>query len=228
MSKQAAKEGEKRPLPGSYLEMYPNRFLKADMLKGAKVTLTIKDIVGEGLMSDDGGANLEWVASFTERPLQLVVNKTNAFCFYRMFGGDPHSWIGRRVTLYPTTVKAFGATQDCIRVWGSPDIPEDLPITIPQGRKKKIEVVMHKTAAKNGTVPAAQPPSKEHLKGLDPRILAGLELIGWTVDEEKAYLERMKQFTPAQINADLNRLIEERDESERKYLDEWQKGQKLR
>lgn len=210
MSKQAAKEGEKRPLPGSYSEMYPNRFLKADMLKGAKVTLTIKDIVGEGLMSEEGAANLEWVASFTERPLQLVVNKTNAFCFYRMFGGDPHSWIGRRVTLYPTTVKAFGATQDCIRVWGSPDIAEDLPITIPQGRKKKIEAIMHKTAAKGGFA-AAAPQSTEHRNGLDPRILAGLEILGWTVDEEKAYLERMKQFTPAHINADLNGLIEERD-----------------
>ncbi len=210
MSKQAAKEGEKRPLPGSYSEMYPGRFLKADMLKGQKVTLTIKNIAGEGLMGGDGGANLEWVVTFAERPLEFVMNKTNATCLYRMFGGDPHTWIGRKVTLFPTTTQAFGKTEPCIRVWGSPEIAEELPITLPMGRKK-LEMVMHKTAAKGASTPAAQPPSKEHLNGLDPRILAALELLEWTVDEEKSYLVRMAQSTPAQINADLNRLIEDRD-----------------
>jgi hypothetical protein len=209
MSKVAAREGEKRALPGSYSEMYPNRFLKADLLKGAKVTLTIKDIVGEGLMSEDGGANLEWIASFMERPLQLVVNKTNAFCLYRMFGGDPHSWIGKRITLFPTTVKAFGATQDCIRVWGSPDIPEDLPITIPQGRKKKLEMTMHKVTLKSngsqeGTVPAQERPSRD---GLEPRILVGLDLLGEAKADE--FLRTHSSYSAKDMLAALNKLLDE-------------------
>jgi hypothetical protein len=69
---------------------------------------------------------------------------------------------------------------------------------------------MHKTATKGGFAAVPQQ-STEHRNGLDPRIIAGLEILGWTVDDEKSYLERMKQFTPAHINADLNGLIEERD-----------------
>jgi hypothetical protein len=201
MSKQAAKEGEKRPLPGSYSEMYPNRFLKADMLKGKRVTLTIRSIVGEGLMSDDGGANLEWVVSFTERPLEFVMNKTNAFCLYRMFGGDPHSWIGRRVTLFPTTVQAFGQKQDCIRIWGSPDLEDDLPITVPQGRKKAWETVMHKVADKqpiNGHG-APQAPA-----GVDPRIMAGLKMLPDDVAAE--FLNKHQGADQEQTLRDLNAL----------------------
>jgi hypothetical protein len=178
MAKQPAKEGEKRALPDSYSAMYPGRFLKADMLKGAKVTLTIKNITGEGLMGGEGDANLEWVVSFAERPLEFVMNKTNAFCLYRMFGGDPHSWIGRRITLYPTTTMAFGSKHDCLRVWGSPDLAEDLKISVRQGRKTA-EVTLHKVAAKaSGASEAVAPSSvKPSRDGLDPRILAGLGLL---------------------------------------------------
>ena len=207
MAKQSATEGEKRQLPGSYSEMYPSRFIRADMLKNAKVTLTIKNIVGEGLMTEDGGANLEWVASFSERPLEFVVNKTNAFCMYRMWGGDPHSWIGKKITLFPTTVKAFGQVHPCIRVWGSPGIAEDLPITIPQGRKKAIEMTMHKVAAKGAPVEppvASKRPSRD---GLDPRILAGLGVIG-DVEADK-FLTEYVNLSQADMLSALNRLIDE-------------------
>ena len=206
MGKIAAKEGEKRPLPGSYSEMYPNRFLKSDMLKGAKVTLTIKDITGEGLMSEDKGANLEWIVSFKERDLQFVMNKTNAFCLYRMFGGDPHSWVGKRVTWFPTTTMAFGSKQDCIRVWGSPDIAEDMQITVPQGRKKAWEATMHKTATKEpakATAPADRP-SRE---GLDPRILTGLNILGGEKADE--FLRAHKNYSNADMLSALNRIIDE-------------------
>ena len=144
-----ATESATRPLPGSYSEMYPGRFLKADMLKGKKVTVTITGIEGEDLIGENNKAKSEWIVRIKERPLQLVLNKTNAFCLYRMFGGDPHSWIGRRVTIYPTTTKFGRDTLDCIRVWGSPDIPEDMEITVPQGRKKAWETVMHKVALRS-------------------------------------------------------------------------------
>ena len=207
MAKQSATEGETRQLPGSYSEMYPSRFIRADMLKNAKVTLTIKNIVGEGLMTEDGGANLEWVASFSERPLEFVVNKTNAFCMYRMWGGDPHSWIGKKITLFPTTVKAFGQVHPCIRVWGSPEIAEDLPITIPQGRKKAIEMTMHKVAAKGAPVEVPAATNKPSRIGLDPRILTGLGLLNESAADK--FLTDNANMTPADMLAALNRLIDE-------------------
>jgi hypothetical protein len=204
MSKIAAKEGEKRPLPGSYSEMYPNRFLKADMLKGHKVTLTIKEIVGEGLMSDDGAANLEWVVSFKERPLQFVMNKTNAFCLYRMFGGDPHSWVGRKITLFPTTVKAFGSVQDCIRVWGSPELTEDIPITVPQGRKKAWEAVMHAVAGNGATAPKAASVAES----TDPRILEAWGYLGWTEQERKESRTQLAALSDQEYLTILNAKLD--------------------
>lgn len=208
MSKIAATEGEKRGLPGSYSQMYPNRFLKADILKGKKLLLTVKDIVGEGLMSDEGGANLEWVVSFEETPLQFVMNRTNAYCLYRMFGGDPHSWIKRKIGLFPTTVKAFGAVHDCIRIWGSPELTEDMPITVPQGRKKALEMVMHavKTVASN---PVGPKPTRE----VDPRILTAWDILDWKRSEGTADREKF-EGTDAEYMAHLSALIEKRDAEE--------------
>ena len=130
-------------LPETYSELYPGRFLKADLFKGKKVTLTIKNIDIEELTGEKG-KEPKVVVSFTERPLDYVMPKTCGFALKRMFGTNPRNWIGKRVTWYPTTTKFGRDTVDCIRVWGSPDIAEDMPITIPQGRKKPLEALMHK------------------------------------------------------------------------------------
>jgi hypothetical protein len=132
------------PLPHAYSELYPGRFLKADLLKGRKVTLTIKDINIEELIGENNKKDPKVIVSFTERPLELVFPKTNGECLRRMFGGDPHNAIGKRITLFPSTTKFGRETVDCIRIWGSPDLAEDMNITVPQGRKKALEMVMHK------------------------------------------------------------------------------------
>ncbi len=133
-------------LPGSFSELYPNRFLHADLFKGKKATLTIKNIQIEELQGEKGKAE-KVVVSFTERPLEFVMPKTCGFCLKRMFGSDPNLWIGKRVTWYPTETTFGKQVVDCIRVWGSPDIAADMPITIPQGRKKPLEAIMHKVKA---------------------------------------------------------------------------------
>jgi hypothetical protein len=130
-------------LPETYSELYPGRFLKADLFKGKKVTLTIKNIDIEELTGEKG-KEPKVVVSFSERPLEYVMPKTCGFALKRMFGNNPREWVGKRVTWYPTTTKFGRETVDCIRVWGSPDIATDMSITIPQGRKKPLEAVMHK------------------------------------------------------------------------------------
>lgn len=193
-----------RTLPGSYSEMYPGRFLKADMLKGKKVTITIVEIEGEDIIGENNKAKSEWIVKIKERPLQLVLNKTNAFCLYRMFGGDPHSWIGRRITIYPTTTKFGRDTLDCLRIWGSPDIAEDMPITVPQGRKKAWETVMHKTAGGPVAVAASVPPT-----ALDPRVVAAFGILGWDAAKQSEYLAENGALGQAGMATDLNRIIDE-------------------
>jgi hypothetical protein len=195
-------------LPDSYSLLYPGRFLKADMLKGMKVTLTIKNIDIEELVGEKNKAEPKVVVSFAERPFDYVLPKTNGFCLKRMFGNDPHLWIGKKITIYPTTTKFGREDVDCIRIWGSPDIAEDLEITVPQGRKKAWETVMHKVETKKA--PAAAPASALPAT-LDPRIHVAFGILGWDTDTQKAlaYLAANEALTPAQMLADLNRLIDE-------------------
>jgi len=200
-----ADETTARALPGSYSEMYPGRFLKADMLKGQKVTVTIVKIMGEDLVGENNKSKSEWVVKIKERPLELVLNKTNGFCLYRMFGSDPHSWIDKRITIYATTTKFGRETLDCIRIWGSPDIAEDLPITVPQGRKKAWETVMHRMVPKK-TAEAPAAPS-----GLDPRILTAFGILGWDATRQAQYVADNEALGQAGMVKDLNRMIEEQD-----------------
>ncbi len=192
------------PLPDTYSELYPGRFLKSDMLKGQKVTLTIKNIDIEDLVGDKNKAEPKVIVSFVERKLEYVMPKTNGFCLKRMFGNNPHEWIGKRVTWFGTTCKFGREDVDCLRVWGSPDIAEDTPITIPQGRKKPLEMVMHKVLAKKpGAVAQAVRPSRD---SLDPRILAGLQLLN-DADADKFLIDNAG-IEQAEMLTRLNAILD--------------------
>lgn len=194
-------------LPDTYSELYPGRFLKADMLKGRKVTLTIKGIVLEDLIGETGKPAAKVVVSFIERPLELVLPKTNGECLKRMFGNNPNHWIGKKITLFPTTTRFGSATVDCIRIWGSPEIDADMDISIPQGRRKALEMTMHKVTVKNGNEAA---PSKPPAQAIDPRLATAFEILDWTPAEQAAYLTRTTNLGVSDALSELNRLIDER------------------
>lgn len=201
-----ATETVKRALPGSYSEMYPSRFLKADMLKGKKVTLTIKAIFGEDLVSaEDESTKPEWIVQFSERPFEWVMNKSNAFCLYRMWGGDPHSWVGHKVTLFPQPGTWFGEKGEAIRVWGSPELPEDLPITLKFLRKKKDRnMVMHRVVSTNGTTPAQEPkPKTQQTFAASERLSQIMTLLGWNADTQQNWLFANANLTDDQKIAKL-------------------------
>ena len=192
-------------LPDTYSLLYPGRFLKADMLRGKKVTLTIKNIDIEELVGENNKREPKVIISFNERPLEYVCPKTNGFCMKRMFGNNPHDWIGKRVTWYGTTCKFGRDDVDCLRIWGSPDIPEDMPISVPQGRKKPLETVMHKMVLKAAANAPAQP------TGVDPRILTAFGILGWDLTRQAQYVSDNQALGQAGMVKDLNRLIEEQD-----------------
>lgn len=176
----------RRPVPGSYSEMFPGRFLKADAMKGKKVTLTIKAIFGEDLISaEEEQTKPEWIVQFIERPLEWVMNKTNAFCLFRMFGGDPQSWIGHKVTLFPKPGTWFGEKGEAIRVWGSPELTEDLPITLKFMRKKaEKNMVLHRVETKPTLVqaPATPLPPGQVDIAVHPKLVEAFGFLGWNAD----------------------------------------------
>lgn len=201
----------RRPVPGSYSEMYPSRFLKADMLKGRKVTLTIKAIFGEDLVSAEEETKAEWVVQFVERDLEWVMNKTGAYCLFRMFGGDPHTWVGHKITLFPKPGTWFGEKGEAIRVWGSPELPEDMPITLKFMRKKaERNMTMHRVEAK-AAVPVETPPTPPTApkRTLPERALAIIPLLGWGPDVAQRWIDANANVSDEELVAKLEKLLED-------------------
>lgn len=118
--------------------LYPGRFLKAGLLGNSKRTLTISDIDLNELEGDDGKRE-KCVVSFADEKMQLVLNKTNGICLREMFGRVPYQWIGKRVCLFAGQHEG----DPCIRVWGSPDLAEDMTVTIQLPKRRAFTMTMH-------------------------------------------------------------------------------------
>lgn len=170
MAQQQAKIIEK---PVDWDELYPGRFIKAADLKGGKVTLKIAKVHVEELVGDKG-PQMKGVIAFEKTEKALALNKTNGICLKEMFGKKVQEWVGRRVTLFPSQWDG----EDCIRVWGSPEIDADRAITISLPRKRPFQMTMHRTgvaAAKPAAVTSpkttGEPPSDsksiEQLRSVD-------------------------------------------------------------
>lgn len=140
--------------PVDWDELYPGRFLKAGEFKGKKPTLTISQVKIEELVGDKG-PQIKGVIRFERTDKEWALNKTNGICLKDMFGRKVQEWVGKRVTLFAGTWDG----EECIRVWGSPDLPEDREVTIQLPRKRPFKMVMHRVTRE---APAAAPPA-EHV-----------------------------------------------------------------
>lgn len=102
--------------------MFADEFLAAADLQGKDATVTIARVQVETLTREDGKEDKP-VVHFEEmlrRPKKdqkrWVLNKTNAKTIAKLYGSDADAWKGKRITLYPTTCKAFGDMHECVRV----------------------------------------------------------------------------------------------------------------
>lgn len=183
--------------PTNYDELYPGRFLKAGLLKGQKVTLTIKDVDLEQLEDNTGKPKGKAIISFEERPMELVACKTNGLCIKAMFGKELADWRGKRITLFQGQWNG----EECIRIWGSPDIEKQFDVTIELPRRKPFPMTMHKMAQKSEQQP--KPPT-----GVDPRIETAWSILG--MSDGPGDMANF-QGTQQQYMTHLNNLIDERD-----------------
>lgn len=134
------------------IEMGKTKYLSAQDLGGAKLTLRIRGVFNE--MVDDFSNNTksrEDVLRFVKADgshLQkgLIINATNRRCLAAMFGATTKAWSGKSVTIY-CQPKCFGE-KDGIRIYGSPDIPADFTVTIALPRKKPTQMTLYKTGQK--------------------------------------------------------------------------------
>jgi hypothetical protein len=121
--------------------LFPADYLSAAWLKERDVTFTISGVQRDELKTEKGSEKCP-VIRFAELdakrakdeddvPFKWVLNKTNANTIASLYGYETDEWIGKRVTLYPTTCVAWKKTVDCIRV--RPKVPA------PKGTKKQPE-----------------------------------------------------------------------------------------
>lgn len=115
-----------------------SELLRACDLDGRDVTVTIAKVEGGSVTAPGGKRNkkplLWFVESKTGKP--FVANSTNCKTIEGLYGGDYTAWIGKRVTLYPTTTSnPERQTVDCIRI--RPVIPpEKAPKPADQAEKE--------------------------------------------------------------------------------------------
>lgn len=147
-----------------YDQLYPGRFLKGGLLKGKAYTLTITDVVLEEMPDKKGknGKAKKVVLSFREAEMQMIANKTNGECLKGMFGRFTKDWKGKRITLYGIPLTAFGKRHSALRIYGSPDIAQDMEIELVLGQDREL-VTMKKTDPKKKASPAPAPPPEPEM-----------------------------------------------------------------
>ena len=121
-----------RPTLGGKL-LHPSDYIAAEECRDAAgkpmdVTLTIASIRIEE-METDTGKESKPVIRFIETTKKIILNRTNADSIAELYGPEAEQWIGKRITIYPTRVKAWGEMKACIRVRETaPPTPQAAPI----------------------------------------------------------------------------------------------------
>lgn len=88
--------------------------------KGEEMLLTIEKFEGEEMVQKVGGKTDEKVAKqvlyFKEEVPKMIMNITNGNTIAQLYGSHPEQWIGKQIQVYAASVKAFGKTQDALRI----------------------------------------------------------------------------------------------------------------
>lgn len=108
--------------------LFPSKYVKAADLNGKTVTLTIAKLVVEE-MGHGSEKQSKPVLYFEKATKGLVLNRTNAMTIVGLYGDETDDWVGKRISIYPTRIRAFGAMQDTIRVREEiPAQPQAVPV----------------------------------------------------------------------------------------------------
>jgi len=97
-------------------QVFPSKYVTAADLQGRPFTLTIKTVTLEEMVTHDNKKVQKPVVWFTNAQKGFVINVTNARTIAALYGDDTEGWTGKRITIYPTQVRAFGQMQEALRV----------------------------------------------------------------------------------------------------------------
>ena len=102
-----------------FRKLFDERFVGAWDFEGRDdVTMTIKSIGIEEMRAQDDSTVKKPVLFFenSKTGKGLVLNKTNARAIADKNGSNTDGWIGKKITIFPTTCMAFGKEVECLRI----------------------------------------------------------------------------------------------------------------
>ena len=98
-------------------KLFDKAYIYSYDLEGRDVTVEIAKVTGGTLVGTGGKSNKKPIVFFKGTEKGLALNITNARVIAGLYGGfDADKWIGKRITLYPTTTTFGSQTVDCIRI----------------------------------------------------------------------------------------------------------------
>lgn len=120
-----------------YRSMFDNNWIKAWDLQGRDVTVTIEKVEA-GVLENRQEQKKERmpILWFRGAKKPLALNKTNAKAVAALYGKTVEAWVGKPITIYPTTTKFGRDTVDCVRI--RPTVKgnaEDMPNPAPPERE---------------------------------------------------------------------------------------------
>ncbi len=87
---------------------------------GEEMLLTIEKFEGEEMVQKVGSGKDEKIPKqvlyFKESVPKMIMNITNGNTISALYGPHPDGWIGKKIQVFATPVKAFGKTQDALRI----------------------------------------------------------------------------------------------------------------
>lgn len=99
-----------------FKSFFDRDYIYAFDLNGKDVTVEITKVVQGELTGSGGRKARKPVAYFKGKEKGLALNSTNCKTIAGLYGNDTTAWIGKLITLYPTTTTMGGDTVECIRV----------------------------------------------------------------------------------------------------------------
>lgn len=85
-------------------------------LGGKDANVKISKVEAGTLVGDGGRKTKKPVVYFEGKEKGLALNATNAKTIARLYGNMTEDWIGKWITLFPTTTEMAGDRVDCIRI----------------------------------------------------------------------------------------------------------------
>lgn len=100
-----------------YRTLFDSDWIRAWDLAGKARTLTIVKVEGGTIENPKAKTKTRKpVVHFKGAKKPLALNKTNAATIADMFGNDTDAWVGKTITIFPTTTSFGRETVDCIRI----------------------------------------------------------------------------------------------------------------